>query len=304
MGGGGGIFDTIGGIAEDVTGINLSGNSSSDRALAAQQGAARDSNAAQLQMYNQTREDQTPWREAGARALNGMESQDFQRDFTMNDFTADPGYQFRMQEGMKALQNSAAARGGLGSGATMKALMGYGQGLASEEYNNAYNRFNSDRDRRFNRLASLAGAGQTANNQIGAAGQNYATAYGNNIMGAANAQAGQAIAQANQTSNLIGQGMTAAALGGKLAFCDERLKTDIAPVDKAELLEMKKHLKAYHFKYKSSQHGVGEFVGVMAQDLEKSKLGRTLVFEDQFGNKQVDLTKAMMLLLASMAEAA
>jgi hypothetical protein len=65
------------------------------------------------------------------------------------DFQADPGYQFRMQQGAAAVQGSAAAKGGALSGATMRALAKYGQNLASQEYSNAYNRYSEDRS--FNR---------------------------------------------------------------------------------------------------------------------------------------------------------
>ncbi len=69
------------------------------------------------------------------------------------NFEADPGYAFRLAEGMKALEQSAAARGNLLSGGTGKALQRYGQGLASQEYQNAFARFQADRAAR----AALAG---------------------------------------------------------------------------------------------------------------------------------------------------
>lgn len=291
----------VGGFIEDVTGINMGSHSSSDQALRAQQGASADANATQLRMFEQTRADNEPWRQSGMRALSGMENSDFQRDFTSNDFQKDPGYQFRMNEGMKAIQGSAAARGGLNSGATLKALTRYGQDFASNEYNNAYNRFNADRDRRFNRLSSLAGVGQTATQQVGQAGQNYANQYGANVTGAANAQAGQAMGQMQQRNQLIGNG---AGMGmAAIMASDSRLKTEIEPVSVNDLKEMRSHLHAYRFKYiNPEEHGEGEYIGVMAQDLEKSKLGRTLVFEDGNGNKQLDLKRVMMLFLASLAE--
>lgn len=291
MGGGGGI----GGFVEDVTGINMSGESSSDQALSAQQGAVRDSNNTQRYMFDQQRADAQPWRDAGAKALTGLQDGDYQRDFTSEDFKQDPGYQFRMDEANKALERSSAARGGLTSGRFMKELMRQQQGMASEEYNNAYNRFNADRDRRFGRLSQIAGVGQTANTQVAQAGQNYANQYSQNVQGGANAVAAQAMGQAGQRQQLI-QG------AASLAFCDERVKTNIQPVSKEDLAEMKSHLKAYSFNYKSPIHGSGDYVGVMAQDLEKSKLGKTLVYEDADGVKLIDLSRVLMLFLATMAE--
>lgn len=162
-----------------------------------QAAAAREATALQEKMYNQTRADNEPWRAAGAGALSGMQNADFQRDFTAADFNKDPGYDFRMQEGQKALERSAAARGGLQGGAFGKALSRYGQDFASNEYGNAYNRFNSDRDRRFGRLSSVAKMGIGANDSNASAGQNYSNNAGSNMMGAANAQGVAGIASAN-----------------------------------------------------------------------------------------------------------
>jgi hypothetical protein len=119
------------------------------------------------------------------------------RKFTNDDFVKDPGYDFRMKEGQKALERSAAARGGLNGGAQMKALSRYGQDYASNEYGNAYNRFTNDQTNRFNRLSAVSGLGQAAASQMGQAGQNYANQVGQNMMGSANAQAASGIAGAN-----------------------------------------------------------------------------------------------------------
>jgi len=113
-----------------------------------------------------------------------------------------------MKEGQKALERSASARGGIQGGRAMKELARYGQGFASNEYSNAYNRFNSDRDRRFNRLSNIAGIGQNSAARLASAGSNYAgsiggaagryaTAYGENTMGAGNAKAGAQVANGN-----------------------------------------------------------------------------------------------------------
>jgi hypothetical protein len=98
------------------------------------------------------------------------------RPFGTDDFEADPGYAFRQSEGNKMVERSAAARGGLLSGSAIKAGQRFGQDLASQEYQNAYNRFQSNQSNQFNRLASLAGVGQTANNALQQAGSGYANA--------------------------------------------------------------------------------------------------------------------------------
>lgn len=186
------------GFAGSAMGADAAGDAADKQAAAADR-------ATQLQrdMYNQTRADQEPWRLAGASALSGLQDSDFQRDFTMNDFNADPGYNFRMQQGQQALERSRAAKGFLNSGGALKAISRYGQDYASGEYGNAYNRFNADRDRRFGRLSQIAGIGQTANAAVGAAGQNYADNSGSIGLGAAKAQGAAGIAQANQWGNAL-----------------------------------------------------------------------------------------------------
>jgi Sec-independent protein translocase protein TatA len=106
----------------------------------------------------------------------------YARDFSMADFTADPGYAFRLSEGQKALDRSAAARGGLISGGALKAAGRYGQDMASQEFTNAFNRYQTNRSNQLNPLQSLMGAGQTSTNQLGAAGQNYASNVGNALI--------------------------------------------------------------------------------------------------------------------------
>ena len=114
------------------------------------------------------------------------------RRFSLADYQADPGYAFRQQQGQQQIDRQAAARGGLISGAALKATQRFGQDLASQEYQNAYNRFNTDQTSRYNKLASLAGIGQTANNALQAAGSNFANAMtsisANNADNQANAQ--------------------------------------------------------------------------------------------------------------------
>lgn len=291
----------VGGFIDNAFGTNIFGDNSTDKAIKAQTDSANLANQTQKYIFDQTRSDQEPWRQSGMRALAGLENKDFQRDFTMNDYQQDPGYQFRLDEGNKAINAAAAARGLGNSGATMKALARYGQDYASNEYQNAYNRFNADRDRRFNRFSSLAGIGQTANSQIGQAGANYGNNVSSNQIGLGNGIAAANIGQANRQAQLMGQGVQTGMMA--LTMCDERLKTNIKEVSKEDLDEMKKHLKAYAFNYISDEYGKGDWIGVMAQDLEKSKLGKTLVVENEKGQLMIDTNKVMTLFLATMAEA-
>jgi len=133
-------------------------------------------------------------------------------------FETAPGYEFRKAEGAKGVENSAAARGGLLSGAALKAMERYGQDFASNEYGNwfnqsntdrnfisgqgdaAYNRYNNNNTQRYNRLAGISGTGQQATNFVNTAGANYANQASQNAIGAGNAQAAGIVGQANALS--------------------------------------------------------------------------------------------------------
>lgn len=207
-----------------VAGASMQSNASRN-AADRQASAAEKANQMQWDMYQQNRKDFQPWRTAGQTALNNLQNPEFQQDFTMADFEKDPGYEFRMSEGAKALERSASARGGLNSARTMKELTRYGQGFASNEFNNAYNRFNLDRERRFNRLSSIANMGSGANTAMANAGQNYVNAASGNVLGAANAQGAGDIASANQWANLGGNlgnlGMQYAAYNNSQNWLDQ-----------------------------------------------------------------------------------
>lgn len=280
----------------------LTGEDQTNAAIDAQRSAAGESNATQKYIYDQTRQDQQPWLQAGQKALGDLQGQmgDLGRMPTMSDLQIDPGFAFRMQQGQQALERSAAAKGGLASGGTLKSLTDYAQGSASQEYQNAYNRFTGNQQQRFGQLSSLAGVGQNALAQQSAAGQNYGNNVSQTQMGLGNAIGAAQIGQANRMSGLIGQG----AMAGAMAFSDERLKNNIKLISKEDIKELRSTLKPYLFNYIDDTHGKGDWVGVMAQDLIKSKLGRSVVCEDSRGFKQVDMTKLSMLLLATLAEAA
>ena len=116
----------------------------------------------------------------------------------------DPGYQFRLSEGMKALDRSAAARGGLLSGGTLKGIQRYGQDMASQEFTNAFNRYQLERTNTLNPYQSMAGQGQSTANTLSNMGQNYANQAGEAYQGAANARASGYVGQANAITGAIG----------------------------------------------------------------------------------------------------
>ena len=161
---------------------------SAQDALALQKQQFDAQQALQQRMYEEGVARQQPWLQAGQNALAQMRGQynAMPAAFTGQvDLTQDPGYAFRLAEGQKALERSAAARGMQLSGSMLKGLTRYGQDMGSQEYQNAYNRaltnYNAAVNREatgYNRLASMAGLGQTTANTLGAAGQNYANALG------------------------------------------------------------------------------------------------------------------------------
>lgn len=116
----------------------------------------------------------------------------------------DPGYQFRLKEGMQGLERSAAARGGLLSGGTLKGIQRYGQDMASQEYQNAFNRYQAERTGTLNPYQSLAGVGQSTANTLGTMGMNYANQAGETYQNAANARASGYVGQANAIGGTIG----------------------------------------------------------------------------------------------------
>ena len=148
---------------------------------------------------------------AGNRGGMGAGMGDFgsaARPFTMESFRADPGYAFRLGEGLKALERSAAARGGLMSGATGKALQRYGQEAASQEYGNAFNRFYTERNALLNPLLALSGRGQTSASESGQAGQQFGQQAANTLTGIGNVMASGQVGQANAINQAIGQGVS------------------------------------------------------------------------------------------------
>ena len=181
-----------------LTAGSMLGSSRAASSAGASQAAAAD-RAAQLQneQYQQTREDQAPWRTAGVNALNKLGSASEYTPFGMSQFTADPGYGFRLSEGQKALDRQAAARGGLISGGALKAAQRYGQEMGSQEYQNAFNRYQTERTAKLGPLQSLAGIGQSATNFMGQAGAANAANAGNYMTGGAAAQAAGQVGSAN-----------------------------------------------------------------------------------------------------------
>jgi hypothetical protein len=200
-----------------IGGAAISGKAAK-KAAATQERAAQDATAAQERMFQRQTELQEPFRQGGLTAqqeimqllgIGGDKTAagygSLGKSFGTEQFQQDPGYAFRQAEGMKALERSAAARGNLLSGSTLKGVQRFGQDLASQEYQNAFNRYQVERSAKLNPLQSLMGSGQSATNVMtGAAGQ-MGQNEASNIYNAGQARASGYVGQANALTNALGQ---------------------------------------------------------------------------------------------------
>jgi hypothetical protein len=190
----------------------------SKSAAQTQADAANNATAAQQAALDRQLALQQPFTTAGTTAVNqlsamtqpgGIATQDF--TFGPGAYQADPGYAFRLKEGMNATNATAAARGGLISGNALRAGQAFGQELGSQEYSNAFNRaqnmFQMNRNNLLDPLKFLTNIGQAgASNQAANVGS-FGSSQAANITGAANATAAGQVGSANAYSNAIGQGI-------------------------------------------------------------------------------------------------
>ena len=183
----GGIVDSVVRVIDplDITGIQGAG--ATRDAARAQRNATNDAIELQREQFERQIELQKPFREAGLSAQNrlldllGLSNNTgaqgygrYARDFSMDDFEQDPGYDFRLKEGLKGLDRQAAARGGLISGGALKAAARYGQEMGSQEYQNAFNRYQVNRSNQLNPLQGFLNQAQSSTNTLGQASQDYA----------------------------------------------------------------------------------------------------------------------------------
>lgn len=197
------IAGALGGsLISGIFGSKAAGTQASAAKYAAnlQAQSAKDSLDFQKQEFNTTQQNEAPFIKAGQGAVTTLS--DLMKGGGFPNWTDtfqaptgateqnDPGYQFRLQQGKKALEDSAAARGGVLSTGTAEDLTKFGQDYASNEYGNVYSRaqqqyeqahniFRENQTDTFNRYASLAGLGQTSTGTAGQLGQEAATNTGN-----------------------------------------------------------------------------------------------------------------------------
>jgi hypothetical protein len=193
-----GIAGAVGGATIGAVGANKAAGTQARAAMSAEQLQAQQAQDAldfQKQQYADQQKNQLPFLQAGQGAITKLSdlvnnggfpawNQTFQAP-TADQARQTPGYQFAQQQGQQAIQNSAAARGGLLSGNTATDLEKYSQGLADTNYQNVYNnalqsyqqnynQYQQNQANQFNRYASLAGVGQQSANTLGQQGQQAA----------------------------------------------------------------------------------------------------------------------------------
>jgi len=201
-----------------ITASSLTAANAAKEAAATQAAAADRANELAYKMYGEQKALQEPYRAAGVTAQNRLMdvlglsgntgAADYgiaNKNFTPSDLTTDPSYQFRLGEGLKALDRQAAMRGGLISGGAIKAAQEYGQQSASQEYSNAFNRYQTNRSNLLQPLGNLITTGQNAAANTGAAAGNYSTTAGNNITSGAAAQAAGGVGATNALTSGLNQ---------------------------------------------------------------------------------------------------
>ena len=204
------------GVAAALVGAAVVGAGASAYSSHQQSKAANNATNQQEGMYDQTVGNEAPYRDIGVGAAGKLSDllgtsgntgatgyDSLTQPFTAQDYlnNQDPGYQFQLQQGQQALQNSQAADGGVLSGAALKGLINYNQGVASTGYQNAWNRWNTQQSNTYSRLGSLAQLGESAASNQASGASTFAGGISNTITGAGNAQASGTVGAANAVSN-------------------------------------------------------------------------------------------------------
>lgn len=237
------VGDIVGGFFQDKA---------AKRADATQRYATDAEIAENRRQFDLTRSDYEPYRTQGVNALQQLAG-DINSPVTAAEVMADPGYQFGLDQGQKALSQRIAAGGGRVSGAALKAATQYGNDYASTGYGAAYQR----KQDRLNRLAAIAGIGQTATAGTAAAGQASTAAIGKALSDQGDASAASQIARGNIWANTTKNVLSSLATS---AFSDARLKTNIKHIGETALGN-----KLYSWDWID---GSGSAEGVMAQEVE------------------------------------
>ena len=202
----------VGGVTS--IGSALIGSSAASDAANAQIQAANTASQTELSMFNQTQANEKPFMTAGQNSLaalmQGLGLSSGSNGAVANgsltapfNYQASPGYAYQLQQGQQAVQNSAAARGGLNSGNTDMALQANAVGLAGQDYYTGLAANQAQQQQQYNMLQTLAGSGQNAAANLGALGSQTAQSIGSNTLAAGNASAAGSVAQGNALAGLL-----------------------------------------------------------------------------------------------------
>ena len=194
-----------------IVGSALISSNAAKGAASSQADSSAEAVAEQRRQFDTTQANAAPYLAAGKTAIGQLQSEN-DIPFDASKVQMDPGYEFARKQGQQAIERQTAAAGGRISGAALKAASEYNNGVATTGYTAAYNRANQQRTDRLNRLAALAGVGQTATQQVGSAGATSSGNIGNIVTAQGNAAGAAQIAQGNIWS---GAGNQIAALYGK-----------------------------------------------------------------------------------------
>ena len=125
--------------------------------------------------------------------------------FNATDFknNLDPGYEWQKEQGQQAIRNSDTPGTGALSGAALKDLMGFNQGMASTGYQNAFNRYTQQQNNIFGRLSGIAGMGQNAAGNVGSSGTSLGTGIGQAQAAAGASRAGGWLGAGNNIGQSI-----------------------------------------------------------------------------------------------------
>lgn len=173
----------------------ISSNAAGD-AADAQNAGTQAGIAENAREFDKIQENQKPWLEAGTTALGKLQT-GVDTPLDQSNVMLDPGYQFGQKQGQLAIDRKTAAAGGRISGAALKAAAQFGNDYATTKYDAAYNRANQARSDRLNRLAALAGLGQTATGQVTSAGLTTAGRNSDLLSAQGNASGAARLAQGN-----------------------------------------------------------------------------------------------------------
>ena len=192
-------WGAVAGAAIGLVGSSMQASATSD-AADSQAASTAAGLAEQHRQADRAYADQAQYRETGGRALSSLEG-DINKPTTAADVMQDPGYQFGMQQGQLGLDRKAAASGGRVSGAAFKSASEYATNYAATGYNAAYQR----KQDRLNRLAALAGIGQTATNASAQSGSNSANAITGLLSSQGDATAASQLARGNIWGGALNQ---------------------------------------------------------------------------------------------------